>query len=183
MSDSKADAAVEEKLRERLARIQGAATGVVGTVALFLSVGGFMYKGMSEAREDTKLAHAERVSSLESGLKQQQSEVLRLTEENKSILLRLQATQVELAGALDPSKRCGPHYAVVQQKQQIVVDKEARIPSDATTVAPMMTHIKGQPNPEVKQYESYQALRRSADESKAELKRAESDWRACLGKA
>ena len=142
--------------------MQGAGGAAVVAAGVLIAVGTFVYQGIASAREDAKQAHAERVSDLQSRLDAQQGEVMGLRNENKELLSKAQAVQGELAAALDPGKRCAPLQIAVQQKQQIVIDKEARIPSDATTVSPLMVVIDGQPGSiETTEHSGTQSMSRS----------------------
>lgn len=178
MSKSVQSVATDEKISIRHARFQGAAGGVTATLAAVAIAAGLAYPVINGAREDVNRAHTERVSDLDSRLQAREGEVSRLREENKELLVKVQASKGELAAALDPGRRCAPLYAAVQQKQQIVIDKEARLPYEAPTAVKKSTSSVLIFQDE--EDDNYSRFLRSIRDSKNDLASSEADWRACV---
>lgn len=178
MSESQPNAATEEKTNVRHARFYGGAGAVGATLAAIAIAAGLLYPALNSAREDVNRAHSERVADLESRLQAKEGEVSRLREENKELLIKLQASQGELAAALDPGRRCAPLYAAVQQKQQIVIDKEARLPYEAPAAVKNSTSsvLVFQEDED----SNYSRFLGSIRDSKNDLASSEADWRACV---
>lgn len=180
MSSRKSNVASEESSRERLARYQGAGSAGLLVAGLLVSIGAYLHQDNASAREELKLAHEERVSDMKGRLEFFQAEVVRLRDELKDARLKAQVADAERASALDPGKLCGALLSVVQQKQQIVVDKESKIPYDAPRVSPIRAISAGEVNPEMREHRNYQAMLDSVQASKVELQRAEAELTACL---
>lgn len=168
------------KLRERHAFIIGAATGSLAVATLLGGAWVYLDKRMADDREEKQTILRERIVDLDSRLRVEQAETTRLREDAKALTVKSLALQEQLSTALDPARRCAPLAAVMQQKQQIVIDKEARIPSDAVMSPTTMAIVGGVTKVETQAYRNYQALKASVDEAKLELKHSEQDWRGCL---
>ncbi|WP_123645926.1 hypothetical protein [Lysobacter enzymogenes] len=156
--------------------VYGVGIGAVGVVAIVT---------VMNTRIDR--LHEERISDFDKRLEAEKGDVGRLRQENKElsaaislVKTELAAAKAELASVSDPNVRCALLSAAVQRKQQIVNEKEAKMPVDAPRQAPMQVMKDGKANPEIREYENYEAMSSSLAASKSELERAERELSACL---
>lgn len=162
----------KEKSNPVLSFVLGVGVGATGVVAII---------ALMNTRIDR--LHEERVTDLEKRLDVEKADAGRLRQENKELSAALTIAKTQLASISDPNVRCALLSAAVQRKQQIVNEKEARMPADAPRQAPMQVLSEGKLNPEIREYENYEAMSHSLGTSKSELGRAEEELSACLSGA